>query len=113
MTSSGKQGSYISHLSFAILDSSGWYQMQYKYAEKSFFGSNAGCEFLERSNCNFPEFCNFNDYRCNWEEFGTGSCELDNYAGDCKITGYYSNTICHAYNYLDNNLNKHLHASES
>ncbi len=52
MISSNKKGSYMSRITLALLDSTGWYpEVNYTYAEKSTWGNDKGCSFLDVDNC--------------------------------------------------------------
>ena len=51
MTASNKKGAYISSLVLAIFDSTGWYDVDYRFAEPSTWGKNKGCSFLDYDDC--------------------------------------------------------------
>jgi len=65
MTASSIKDSRLSEFTLAILEGTGWYQVDYSYAEPMTYGKNRGCEFLdtpcmskETKTSNFPEeFC--------------------------------------------------------
>ena len=59
---------YFSNLSMALMADSGWYSVDFSYAEPFHWGKNEGCAFFEeacintRKSSNFPQyFCDSND----------------------------------------------------
>lgn len=44
---------YISRITAALLDSMGWYEVNYNLTESSNYGKNKGCGFLDPENCQF------------------------------------------------------------
>lgn len=51
MIAINKKQAYFSRLTFALLDSTGWYEVNYTYAEPSGWGKNKSCDFLNIDIC--------------------------------------------------------------
>ena len=112
MIASNKKGAYLSRFTLALLESSGWYVVDYNYAEPTTWGKEKGCEFLNIDNCNSDEFCQDASFSCDYDATGIGKCGLDIYTGACKTVKYYTNTICIDENFELKNLNAKLNALE-
>jgi hypothetical protein len=101
MTSSISKDARISEFTFALLESSGWYTMNYSYADPFFWGKGKGCNFLETK-------CVNSQFQTNEEEFCSplkkGGCMLHGrYGGFCgTLAGHTSSTLISAYNYWNN-----------
>ena len=69
--------SSFSRFSFALLEDSGWYKVDYSYADSFSYGVDNGCEFLSNYSCNssFKDYC---------KEQGNTNCSHD----------YMSKTVC-------------------
>jgi len=88
MCSGSIGGRRISELSLALLEGSGWYSVDYDYAEPFFFGKGQGCSFVTGTSCtNFDEFCSGSSRGCAPHGRGGGSCRSDSISDGCK---YYS-----------------------
>lgn len=94
MIASGKKNTYSSRLTFALLNSTGWYDVSFEYAEPTTWGKGKGCSFFNIDNCTSSEFCSGSDFGCDWDNTGIGKCDLDAYAGSCKLINYFTNTMC-------------------
>jgi len=72
----------FSEFTFALLEGSGWYKVDYSYAEPMTYGKNAGCAFLDgkcmnpvTKEANFREFCSpLTSMGVSWTKRGFGSC---------------------------------------
>jgi len=72
----------FSEFTFALLEGSGWYKVDYSYAEPMTYGKNAGCAFLDgkcinpaTKEANFREFCSpLTSKGVSWTKRGFGSC---------------------------------------
>jgi len=72
----------FSEFTFALLEGSGWYKVDYSYAEPMTYGKNAGCAFLDGKCINpatkeatFREFCSpLTSKGVSWTKRGFGSC---------------------------------------
>jgi hypothetical protein len=94
MIASGKKGAYFSRATVALLASMGWYNVTFDYAEPTTWGKSKGCSFFQIDNCASQEFCSGSDFSCDWDVTAMGKCNIDPFAGSCKLTNYYTNTIC-------------------
>lgn len=112
MIASGKKNSYFNRVTFALLNSTGWYNVNFQYAEPTTWGKSKGCSFMSIDNCNSTQFCSGSEFGCDWDSTAIGRCDLDAFAGTCKLIGYFKNTICIDENYEIKNLNSHLEAQE-
>lgn len=52
MIAVSKKQAFFSRFTFALLDSTGWYDVNYTYAENSGWGKNKGCSFMDVDICN-------------------------------------------------------------
>jgi len=93
MTSGVLHGRRISEFTLALLEGSGWYVPDYKYAEPFWFGKGAGCDFLTKkcgtSGFNPDEFCTGTDRGCTPVGRGGGKCTTDSKSDGCKF--YFPN----------------------
>jgi len=88
MASGSIHGRRISELSLAMLEGSGWYVVDYDYAEPYFFGKGQGCSFVTGSSTSsFDEFCTGNSRGCSPTGRGGGTCSSDSISDGAK---YYS-----------------------
>jgi len=91
MSSGAILGGKVSEFSLALLEGSGWYIPDYKYAEPYFFGKDQGCPFVS-SKCSstssqFDEFCTGSSRGCAVSGRGGGYCKSDTNADGCRL--YY------------------------
>jgi hypothetical protein len=90
MTASEINDARITQFTLALLESSGWYQVNYNMAEPFFWGKGKGCAFLDGTcvssttkKANFNEFCT---------TIGSYGCSFHGRAGGfCGNTGLFSN----------------------
>ena len=95
MIASNKKGSYVSRVSLALLDSTGWYpDVDYSYAEPTVWGKNKKCRFFDIDDCDSPEFCSDSSFGCDWDATAIGKCRTSSFTGACKVIRHYTNTIC-------------------
>lgn len=95
MISSNKKNTYISRLTLAVFNSTGWYpSVNFSLAEPMTWGKNKGCNFLNVDDCDFDEFCTGNGFECDWDGTGEARCDIDIFSGSCSVPKYYTNTIC-------------------
>lgn len=102
----------MSDFTLALLESTGWYDVNYTYTEPSVWGKNAGCSFLNIDNCNFPEFCKDSSFHCDWDRTAMGRCSTNRFAGTCKTVKYFTNTMCVDENFELKNLNSKMNSFE-
>jgi len=86
MTSGAINGRRISEMSLALLEGSGWYSVNYNYAEPFFFGKGQGCSFVTGSSCSFDEYCTGSSRGCSPHGRGGGNCQSDSITDGCKFT---------------------------
>ena len=54
MIASNKKNSFVSKVTLALLNTTGWYiSVNSSFAEPSVWGKSAGCSFLDIDNCAF------------------------------------------------------------
>lgn len=116
MIAISKKQAFISRFTLALLDSSGWYDVNYTFAQPTGWGKNKSCTFLNIDNCNSGQFCPREassaslELNCDWDGTAYGSCTTDPFAGTCNIVNYYTNTICLDENYEFTSLTINLKA---
>jgi len=78
MTSGTYYGRRISEFSLGILEASGWYDVNYDYAEPFSWGQGEGCNFFNQqcssSNSIFEEFCTGESQGCSQVGRSGGNC---------------------------------------
>jgi len=74
MTASDIKDAAFSKFTMAILEDSGWYDVDYALAEPLFYGRGQGCDFLEHG-CKKPfrEFCT-GEKGCTFDYSAAGYC---------------------------------------
>ena len=124
--------SFVSKLTLALLQDTGWYHIDENYAEPQFqFGYNYGCEFFEEECFNSTYSINatssFNEYFCNpnlmkgeyctSDSLSIGYCSISletpsesqyKYFGDNAYYGYETSEYCPFIRMLDSNI-PHFH----
>jgi len=103
MTASDMKDQRFSEFTFALLEGTGWYQVNYDHAEPMTFGKNKGCEFLD-TKCvntstglaNFPEFCSpLSGRQVSYTKRGFGYCGT-------PLATYTSPNLISAFDYWGN-----------
>ena len=113
MISSNKRGSFVSRITLALFESTGWYpEVDYTYAESTTWGKSKGCDFLDIDSCDSEEFCSDRSFDCDWEGTAIGRCDNDIFAGACKLHRSFVNTVCIDETFELKNLNSQLNALE-
>jgi leishmanolysin len=88
MSSGSIYGRRISELSLTLLEASGWYNIDYSYAEPYSFGQGQGCSFISNtcatSNTQFEEYCSGTSRGCAPHGRGGGKCSSDSISDGCK-----------------------------
>ena len=60
-----KKHSFISRLTLAVLESTGWYPtVNYSMTESTTWGRNKGCSIFDIDDCNSAEFCQGSNFGC-------------------------------------------------
>lgn len=94
MTASSVTEPVISEITLALLEGTGWYQVDYSKAEPFNFGRGEGCSFVDgpctssNGTANFIEYCNSKVYEaCSFTSRGIGFCgtgaNADYFADGC------------------------------
>jgi len=104
MTASEIRDARITKFTLSLLDSTGWYKVNYKMQEPIYWGKGKGCSFLD-SRCSsqkFSEFCGtMGAGGCTFHGKNGGYCGnsgggsvLDRFADNCPYVAAYSNMDC-------------------
>jgi leishmanolysin len=99
MTSGALDGSRITDVSLGVLEASGWYSVNYNYAEPNYFGEGQGCGFFNNycsySNPQFDEYCGVTQQRGCWVGGRAGGkCTSDKLSENCQYIDPYVNYDC-------------------
>lgn len=88
METSAISGKRVSELSLGLLEGSGWYVVDYTYAEPYFYGQGEGCDFINgqcsNTTASFEEFCVGSGRGCTSQGHAGGSCYSDTETQGCK-----------------------------
>jgi len=91
MSSGSILGRRFSQFSLGLLEASGWFVVDYSYAEPFFYGKGQGCTFVtgkcSTTSSQFEEFCVGSSRGCSPNGRGGGSCQSDSISDGCKY--YY------------------------
>jgi len=95
MASGSMLGRRVSELGLAFLEGTGWYSVNYAYAEPYFYGKGQGCSFVTSTSCSFDEFCHTSNRGCSPTGRGGGSCNSDSLiGGGCKTFSPFEEYDC-------------------
>lgn len=79
----------VSKLTLALLEDSGWYEVDYSMGEPLFFGKGKGCGFLDTQTCTlFGETCDSSDKSstgCFYDYAYMTFCSKDTYMNECEF----------------------------
>jgi len=89
MQSGAIDGKRVSELGLGLLEASGWYAIDYDYAEPYFYGQGQGCDFINSASCSssktsFDEFCSTSGRGCNFMGNAGASCSSGSNMDNCK-----------------------------
>jgi len=88
----------FSEFSLAMLESTGWYEIDYSYADPYWFGQGEGCGFLTDScstaNSKYSDFCTSSSRGCTVQGRSGGSCGSDTRSDGCKFVRPNVNYDC-------------------
>jgi hypothetical protein len=115
MQSGAIDGKRISELGLGLLEASGWYTVDYNYAEPYFYGQGQGCDFINSASCSssgssFDEFCSTSSRGCNFMGNAGSSCSSGSNMDNCK---YYIPSREHHCEDADNASGARLSSAES
>jgi len=90
MQSGSITGKRMSPFSLGLLEASGWYEVDYDYAEPYFYGQGQGCNFVNSGSCSssraeFDEFCVGGNRGCNFMGNSGGSCSSSSNMDNCNF----------------------------
>lgn len=97
MTASTIKDQRLSEFTLALLEGSGWYQVNYTFAEPMTYGKSEGCLFLDTPCMNretqkqrFNEFCSpLSAIRVSWTNRGFGVCGAMNPTKKPELPDYF------------------------
>jgi len=93
MTASQINDQRVSALTLALLESTGWYQVDYTMADPFYFGQGEGCGFL--SSCGaYKEYCSGSAEGCSFHGQAGAYCGADSFSDNCPYMRAYSNRDC-------------------
>jgi len=107
MQSGAIDGKRVSEFGLGLLEASGWYEVDYSYAEPYFYGQGQGCDFINSASCSnsravFDEFCTGNSRGCNFMGNSGGSCSSGSNMDNCNYYIPNSGNNCENPDNLDN-----------
>jgi hypothetical protein len=100
MTASQVEDFRITEITLALLESTGWYKVDYSVAEPLVWGQGKGCGFLntycKASNgvARFKEFCAANTNGCAVGGRMGAFCNADSFSDNCPYMTGYANSDC-------------------
>ena len=97
MTAISTPDRVYSKFTLALLEGSGWYQVNYNNSQEIYWGNNKGCKFLEQA-CfaEYEEFCSkTSTLGCTFDGIGMAECGIGGlFFDDCLSYNKYSNGDC-------------------
>ena len=113
MTANLLADSKISDFTLALLEGTGWYQVNYEFVKPMTYGKNAGCEFFdtkcvdpETQKANFKEFCSpLVSQGVSFSQNGFGFCGTDKISQNPSLIDsfdYWGNKTVVADKFADN-----------
>jgi hypothetical protein len=99
MTASQLEDFRMSEITLALLESTGWYQVDYNMAEPLVWGKGKGCAFLNQycknsfGQAKFSEFCSSGD-GCTVGGRSGAYCQADSFSDNCNYMEAYANSDC-------------------
>ncbi|XP_038071352.1 leishmanolysin-like peptidase 2 [Patiria miniata] len=79
---------FLDNLTLAVFEDSGWYRVNYEYAEELTWGKNQGCEFGRESRCQTTAdrfFCNDSSSGCHYLHRDKATCSSNDYLDECRV----------------------------
>jgi leishmanolysin len=101
MTAESSGDGVLSMFTLHLLNDSGWYEVDFEWAELFNFGRGAGCDFVN-GNCTsqFPEYCpRKNSLGCNRNRTSKTFCYVSAFSDQCIISLPLSELRCSANSY--------------
>jgi len=98
MSSGSINGRRFSKFSLGLLEGTGWFVVDYDYAEPYYYGKGQGCSFVtgkcSSSSSNFDEYCTGSSRGCSPTGRGGGSCQSDSLTESCRYHYPSQNNDC-------------------
>jgi len=98
MSSGSINGRRFSQFSLGLLEGTGWFAVDYSYAEPYFYGKGQGCSFINgkcsSTSSNFDEYCTGSSRGCSPTGRGGGSCQSDSLTEGCRYHYPSQNNDC-------------------
>jgi len=94
MTASQINDQRISELTLALLQSTGWYQVDYSMADTFYFGKGEGCGILSSCSSGYKEYCSGGGEGCSFHGQAGSYCGADSFSDGCAYMRAYSNRDC-------------------
>jgi hypothetical protein len=114
MTASNPRTPSYSRVSFAVLEDTGWYKIDYSYADPFYWGKDEGCDFfddkcIDNEKASFPVFCTENpgadgqNAMCSHDHLSQGYCHKVQYSTELPERYQYFDdpTVGGGSNYTD------------
>jgi len=93
MTASQMNDQRISYLTLKLLESTGWYQVNYGMADPFYWGKGEGCGFFSATS-GYKEFCSGSAGGCNFHGRAGSYCNSDSFSDNAPYMRAYSNRDC-------------------
>jgi hypothetical protein len=93
MTASQINDQRISELTLALLESTGWYQVDYSMADTFYYGYGEGCGYLSAMS-GYKEYCSTSGEGCTLHGQAGGYCASDSFSDGANYWRAYSNRDC-------------------
>jgi leishmanolysin len=93
MTASQINDQRVSSLTLALLESTGWYQVDYSMADTFSYGQGEGCGFLS-SHSGYKEYCSGSAEGCTFHGQAGAYCGSDSFSDGVPYMRAYSNRDC-------------------
>ncbi|PIK36004.1 hypothetical protein BSL78_27167 [Apostichopus japonicus] len=89
---------FLDEITLSVFEDSGWYKVNYEYAEEYPWGKGQGCEFANSDYClqDTEYFCNSSNSGCHYLHEDIATCASDEYLSGCSI--FKSQKWCGAVN---------------
>lgn len=121
MTASAIKDVRVTEFALALLEGTGWYQVDYSLAEPVTYGKNKGCPFLDTKcvgsggTTTFDEFCSpLTNFGCSWTQRGGAACGaggIATYSGLSSTMNYWGNNTVVSDTFSDNCPNYQIYSN--
>ncbi|KAJ8044667.1 Leishmanolysin-like peptidase [Holothuria leucospilota] len=78
---------FLDEMTLSVFEDSGWYKVNYEYAEDFLWGKDQGCQFGDKRTCQDSSefFCNSSWSGCHYLHGDTATCTTDEYLDGCSV----------------------------